>query len=353
MIPVHPAMIIAFDTALKDVLRAIDGGARGIALVLDAQRRLAGVVTDYDVRKAILDGIGLDHPIERYVNRAPVMARADSPKEELYELMRTTGKAPVPLVDAEGRLVGLETLFTVLDDGTVRRHDHVAIIMAGGMGTRLRPLTTSTPKPLLPIRDKPLLRIIIEDLKRYGFHRFYLTLHYGADQIERQFGDGEALDVSIQYIREEKPLGTAGALALLPADATELPFLVMNGDLLTRVNFESLLSFHTQSQHHMTVCIRRHGTEIPYGVVELQDDRVIGVREKPQQVCFINAGIYVLDREVLALIPAGRRYDVTELINASALQGSGVASFPIHEYWLDIGGHSDYERAHAEYERYF
>jgi len=352
MIPITRDFLLADDASLAATLQAIDKSGHGIVFIVDGEGRLTGVVTDHDIRKALLHGVALTDPVAPYVNRKPVVARAGTPRDELAGFLRAAGKLQLPLVDEQGRPIALETLSTLmeLDDGA---HGHAAVIMAGGLGSRLRPLTDHTPKPLLPIGDKPILQIMIEELRRYGFRDIYIALNHFADQIEARFGDGDALGVRISYLREQEPMGTAGALRLLPPGASGRSMLVMNGDLLTRVDFMSLLSYHAHSGLPMTMCVRQYRAEIPYGVVDIVDSRVVGVAEKPLQVCFINAGIYVVDRPVLDLIPPEGRYDMTELVGAAVGRHGAVGSFPIHEYWLDIGRQTDYERAHLEYERYF
>ncbi len=352
MIAITPEFLIKDGARLEEALKALDRSGRGIVMLVDGNGRLEGVLTDHDIRKALLHGATLQSSVDGHVNRRPIVARAGTPRDEVTRLLRAARKEQLPLVDEEGRPVALETLSMLLLNET-GAHEHPAVIMAGGFGTRLRPLTDNTPKPLLPIGEKPLLRIIIEELKRYGFRRVYVTLNYCADQIAEYFGDGTTLGVEIEYLREDEPMGTAGALRLLPREARQAPLVVMNGDLLTRVNFESLLSYHIQSGQHITMCVKQHGTEIPYGVVELEGSRVVAVKEKPMQVCFINAGIYALDAAVLELIPPDGRYDMTDLVSAAVERWQGIGSFPIHEYWLDIGRQDDYERAHLEYDRYF
>jgi dTDP-glucose pyrophosphorylase len=346
MIPVTDALCIKLEASIKDAIAALDGGEQGIALVIDDQRRLVGVLTDHDLRRALLNGAVLQAPIEPYVNQFPVIARADQPRQEIFELMRQTGRSPVPLLDASGRVVGLESLSSILRPGGLT--EHIAVVMAGGLGTRLHPLTLGHPKPLLPVQGKPVLRIILENLKAYGFQRVYIAVHFQREMIEEHFGDGRDLGLQIEYLREEQPLGTAGALALLPSRPAR-PFVVMNGDLLTHVNMESLLDYHVRAGGRFTMCVRSYELQIPFGVLRIDGSRVVALEEKPAHGYFVNAGIYVLDPEILDMIPGLKPLDMTDLIGEALRRWGSVNGFPIHEYWLDVGQHDDYERARRDY----
>lgn len=349
MIPLYETIFIGPEATLQDAIGAIDQGECGIALVVDDGLQMIGVVTDHDVRRALLSGEGLGSLIGPYVNCSPVTADADMPRERIYELIRRTGRSPVPLLDGEGRVVGLESLNSVLNSGGLG--GHTAVIMAGGLGLRLRPLTERVPKPMLPVRDKPVLQIILEKLRNYGFRRIFISVNHCRDAIESFFGNGGDMGLDIDYLREDRPRGTAGSLKLLPV-RPERPFMVMNGDLLTNVNFESLMRYHRASEQKMTVCTRPHEVRIPYGVVRLSGQQIVGLEEKPAHTYLVNAGIYVLDPEVLDLIPQKGSMDMPNLISETIDRWNSVGTFPIHEYWLDIGQHHDYERAHSEYADY-
>jgi NDP-sugar pyrophosphorylase family protein len=247
----------------------------------------------------------------------------------------------IPLLDSEGRLMGLATMSEL-----TRRRDLgiPAVIMAGGFGTRLYPLTESTPKPLLPVGSKPILEHIIEGLSGHGIRDIWLTTHFQSEQIRSHFGDGRGWGVRIRYIHEETPLGTAGALSLLP-EPFETSFLLMNADLLTRLNYRSLYQFHLDVGAVLTVCVKEYDVHVPYGVVEIDNGLVRSLQEKPINRFFVNAGIYVMTPQLLDAIPHGCRFNVTDLVQQYMTQGEKVASFPIQEYWLDIGQLPDYEQA--------
>jgi NDP-sugar pyrophosphorylase family protein len=320
----------------------MDAGAMAIALVVDGQGCLLGTVTDGDVRRGMLRGLRLEEPVSEVMHRAPVTAPHGSPKDELLLLMRQRQIEHLPITDAQGRVVGLELLSALL--GRPVKRENMVVIFAGGRGSRLRPLTDGTPKPLLDVGGRPLLSLMIDQMAAYGFRKFLIAIRHHADLLERQLGTGEQAGVLIDYLREPEPLGTAGALRLAKEQLTS-PFLVVNGDLLTKVNFEHLLEFHESQQFDMTIAVKAHEVRIPYGVVQLANGEVHDLEEKPIRSFFVNAGIYVLNPSVLAVMPTEGRYDMTDLIQDALQQKRRVGGFPLHEYWLDIGRRADYEAA--------
>jgi dTDP-glucose pyrophosphorylase/CBS domain-containing protein len=344
--PLKEAVLVGLDAHLRDVLLAMERGGYGITLFVDHGQRFIGLVTDHDIRKAFLQGVSLTDRVEPYINRSPVVARVEQPREEIFELIRRTERSPVPLLDSNGRVVGLEALSFFFKSSGLS--DHVAVVMAGGLGTRLHPLTLDRPKPMLPVQGKPLLQIILENLRTYGFRRVYIAVYFQRKTIEEYFWDGRAFGLQIEYLREKQPLGTAGALALLP-ERPARPFVVMNGDLLTRVNMESLMTYHVRADAQFTMCVRPYELQIPFGVVRVEGSQVVALEEKPVHGCFVNAGIYVLDPGVLDLVQGSEPLDMTDLIGTALKRWGSINSFPIHEYWLDVGQHDDYERARRDY----
>jgi dTDP-glucose pyrophosphorylase/CBS domain-containing protein len=334
-------------------IAALERGAMGIALVVEADNRLLGTVTDGDIRRAILRNVPLDGGVDELLVRPdnspyqhPITAPAGTPDDELLALMHIKTVHQIPLVDPGGRVLGLATLSEL-----TRRHNLgiPAVVMAGGFGTRLHPLTENTPKPLLPVGGKPILAWIVEGLCSHGITDIWITTHYQADQIRDYFGDGSRWGASIRYVHEQEPLGTAGALGILP-ERFATPFLVMNADLLTRLNYRSLYQFHLDVGAVMTVCVRQHSVQVPYGVVEVENGLVRDLSEKPSRHLHINAGIYVLSPELLDLVPPGQRCDITDLIQRLLSEGKKAASFPVREYWLDIGQMPDYRQAEGDIE---
>jgi len=328
----------------------MERNSAGIVLVVDAERRLLGTITDGDVRRAVLAGLTLDVPIDELLKRktaspyaTPSTVRVGAPREEILRLMEERSIRHVPVVDGEGRIVDLVTADQLIPREVIPLE---AVIMAGGYGKRLLPLTENTPKPMLHVGEQPLMELMIGQLRDAGIRRVNVTTHFEEDKIRDYFGDGNRFGVELNYVSEERPLGTAGALRLL--DAPREPLLIVNGDILTKVDFRAMLDFHKDHKADLTVGVREYDFQVPYGVVETQDARVIRVNEKPVYKFFVNAGIYLLEPALEEFIPAAERFDMTDLIEQLVAAGRTVVSFPIMEYWLDIGRLADYERAQED-----
>ena len=344
------SVLVGPTVPIHEAIRVMDVGAVAIVLVVDSDGRLLGTVTDGDVRRGILQGIRLENPVEQVMHHDPITAKQGSPIEDILYVMRQREIGHIPILDEFGRVVGLELLNKLIE--SPRQKDNYVVILAGGFGERLRPLTEFTPKPLLKVGNRPVLDVLVEQVASYGFRNFLIAVYYQAESIEGYFGNGNRLGVNIKYLREPMPLGTAGAIRLAQ-EHLKAPFLVVNGDLLTRVNFEHLLDFHILQNVDITVAVKEYEVRIPYGVVQLLNGEVCALDEKPCKSYFVNAGIYALNPSVLALAPERQHYDMTDLVHAALEAKRKVGGFPIHEYWLDIGVHEDYERAHVAYREHF
>lgn len=340
---------VSRSASIRETIRLIDASAMQIALVVSGDETLVGTVTDGDIRRGILAGVSLDEAVEKVMNRQPSICRQDDSQEEILARMRAGRLRHMPVVDDNGRLVRLLVLDEFL--APVAR-ENIVVLMAGGLGARLRPLTEDCPKPMLKIGGRPILETILLNFIEHGFRRFYISVHYKSDVITEYFGDGSRWGVAIEYLRESQKLGTAGALSLLPEQVIH-PVLVMNGDLLTRVNFGQLLDFHSSHTAPGTMCVREYDFQVPYGVVRINNNCVVGIDEKPVQRFFVNAGVYVLEPEALAQIPADTYFDMPSLFEKLVAQKKEAMVFPIREYWLDIGRLADYERANGEFEHIF
>ncbi len=343
------ATVVPSSMPLLEAMRVLDASGLQVLLVVDPDGRLAGTVTDGDVRRAILAQQPLDGPVLDASHRSPTTAPAGIGRAEARRLMRGAAVRQLPLLDEGGRPTGLELLEA--GERSPARPNPV-VIMAGGLGKRLRPLTEETPKPLLQVGGRPLLETIIDAFAEHGFSEFYLSVNYRADQVESHFGDGSAIGVRIAYLREDDFLGTAGAVSLLPS-VPDHPVVVMNGDILTRVDFRQLIEFHDRTAAEMTMCVREYDVEVPYGVVEVDGERITSLVEKPTTRHFINAGIYVLAPEVVAAVRPGEPTDMTDLAADVLAREGNLRAFPIREYWLDIGHLEDFERAQADFARHF
>ena len=339
------SILVRPGTPLDEAIAVLDREGLRIVLVVDESRRLLGTLTDGDVRRALLKHVPMNAAVEVAMFTAPTAASRIWSKERILSLMEKQGLLHIPVVDEQQRVVGLETLHGLLQK---RHRDNPVFIMAGGLGSRLQPLTDTCPKPLLKVGQKPILELILENFVNAGFHRFFVSTHYMPGMIRDQIGDGSRWGVSIRYVHEEQPLGTGGALGLLPHAEIDVPMVMMNGDLLTNLNFHHLLEFHETHAAVATMCVREYEHRIPYGVVQSEGHRINSMVEKPVQRFFINAGIYLLAPEFVREVPAGLRVDMPTLLEQQIERGRSVNMFPVHEYWLDIGRIEDFQRAQAE-----
>ncbi|NQZ58269.1 MAG: CBS domain-containing protein [Lentisphaeraceae bacterium] len=333
------AALITPQTPINQAVKHMDSEA---AMVIDPQGRLIGLITDGDIRRAFLAGAALDTPVSEIMTSNPITVPQKTSPMAITALMMQRKIRHLPVVDQDGQPVALELLKNKLEDFEPAG----AVVMAGGKGTRLRPLTLNTPKPLLKIGDQTILDNILQNLQQNGIKDVVLTVNYMAEQIQKHVGNGERHKLSVNYVQEEQELGTAGGLTLLE-NKPKASFLVMNGDLLTELDYRSLINFHRNNNSKMTVCVRRHKIQVPYGVVEMSDNKlnINKIVEKPQHEFLVNAGIYMLEPEVLDLIPKGQFFDMVSLMNAVSKNNWDVAAFPVLEYWKDIGQHEEIKEA--------
>ncbi len=338
--------LIGPEATLEEAIATLDREALRIVMVVSAERRLLGTLTDGDVRRALLKHMTLDVPVAEVMCITPRTAARDWSKERILADMEKYQLLQLPVVDQEGRVIGLETLHDLLNK---RHRDNPVFLMAGGFGTRLQPLTHNCPKPLLKVGEKPILELILENFINAGFHRFFISTHYMPEMIREHFGDGSQWGVSIRYIHEVEPLGTGGALGLLPHDEIDQPLFMMNGDLLTTLNFQNLLEFHQDHRGVATMCVREYEHCVPYGVIQNEGHRICSMVEKPVHRFFINAGIYLLSPDLVKSVAPGVRVDMPTLLEREIANGNDVNMFPVHEYWLDIGRMEDFKRAQQEF----
>lgn len=341
--------IISPKSSVREALECINRNG-SIALVLDAERRLLGTITDGDVRRAVLAGIKLDSPVQfllgardKAVYPQPITAPMSASVADLLRLMKERSVRQIPLLDDNGRVEDIALMQELIKEYDVPLK---AVVMAGGFGKRLRPLTENVPKPMLPIGDKPILELILTQLQNAGISKIQLTTHYKPDVIRRHFGDGSKFGIQIEYVDEHQPLGTAGALASVPV--SEEPMLVLNGDVLTHVDFKAMVAFHREHGADLTVGVRQYDFQVPYGVVRCDDADIREIEEKPTLNFFVNAGVYLLEPSAHRSVPHAQRFDMTDLIEKLKKDGRRIVAFPIVEYWMDIGRHVDYEQAQED-----
>lgn len=339
------SILVTENTTLLETMKVIDDSSMQFAAVVDESNILLGTVTDGDIRRGILRGEGLDVPINKVMNSSPISACIENTYSDCLNLLKKHKLKQLPIIDMDNRVIDI--MFAGEDLAT-KNNENTVILMAGGLGTRLRPLTENIPKPMLNVGSKPILETIIEGFKHYGFTNFIISVNYKKEIIQDYFQDGSALGVTISYIEEDKRMGTAGALSLLK-ERPSRPIFVMNGDLLTQINFEQLLQFHEETESAATMCVREYEYQIPYGVIETDGQQLVSIKEKPMQRNFVNAGIYVLSPEVFDYIPKGVFYDMPDLFKRLMDEPKNISAFPVREYWLDIGRMSDFERANSDY----
>lgn len=330
--------------SVKQVLEIIDSGAKGIAIVVDRDRYLLGTITDGDVRRALLSGINLDDNLKKIIHKNPVYATENMKKEEIKYLFIKKAVKEIPIVDKNKKVIDLVSIIDVLiPDGK----ENSVIIMAGGLGTRLKDLTEEIPKPMLKVGQDPILHHIINNFKQYGYNDILMSLNYKGEIIENYFQDGAAYGVKIKYIRENKRLGTAGGIKL-GKEYLNKPFFVINGDIFTNLNVESMMKFHKENRFDITIGVRKYSFQIPYGVINTSGKVVKSIKEKPSIDYLISAGVYCLNPNVLEYIPKNTYFEITDLINICIEKGLRVGRYEIKEYWMDIGRIEDYNQVNED-----
>jgi len=327
------AHTIITGTPILEALKKVNMPPIYTALIVDSENRLKGILSDGDFRRGLLNGHDLSNPVDVFMNHDPTTALDSTAQENAEYLLRSKSLACLPLVAQDG------TLKKLLISNSAQhksKEDNTAVIMAGGKGSRLYPLTKDCPKPMLKVNGKPILEILIEQCIQAGFSNFYISVNYLKEQIIDYFGNGDGMGASINYLFEDQPMGTAGSLQLLPKSINK-PFLVLNGDLLTNFNYRHVMQFHADHKPSATMCVREHLTQIPFGVVQTDGHRLIGFEEKPTYRQFVNAGVYVIDPDILSYLEPDTPTDMPTLLADVQASEQQVMVCPIHEYWLDIG----------------
>lgn len=333
--------LLPVTATLRETMQNLEDTRIKIAFIADEQGRILGACSDGDIRRALLQGKSLESPVKDVMNTSPILGDASESRENLQSMMRRKRLYQLPLVDEQQ----IAQKILLINDPRRRALDDVPVIlMAGGEGQRLRPLTEDCPKPLLPIGDKPLLERIISRFRDQGFKNFYISINYLGHMIEDHFGDGKRFDVNISYLKEDKKLGTGGALGLLPEHISG-PMLIMNGDLITELDFRALVDHHRSSASQATMCVREYMTAIPFGVVEFDADSYRQIVEKPTLKHHINSGIYCLSDSALSFVPKNTYYDMPTLFDDIKNVGGSCGVYKSTSLWYDIGNRAEYDRA--------
>jgi len=326
---------------LLEAMRSLEKSGIEITLIVDDHGHLVGTLTDGDIRRALLKGVALESPLAPHLQKDFTAVGPKTGRAEVLDLMQSRTISQIPIVDGDGRLVGIHLLHEVL--GAIVRPNW-AVVMAGGQGTRLRPLTETIPKPMIRVAGRPILERIVLHLVSFGIRRVFLSINYLGNVIEEHFGDGARFGCRIEYIREEKALGTGGALAELP-DPPTVPLVVMNGDLITQADIGAMLEYHLSGGQQVTLAVRRYFHTVPFGCVELDGERVSRMEEKPRLSRFVNAGIYVLDPHLVARVPRGQEFPLPGLLEQCIARGETVAAFEVEDDWIDIGQRDQLKQA--------
>lgn len=336
--------ILPANATIRQAIHNLDQVSIKIVLVVNEGGKLEGTISDGDIRRGLLKGLDLNSPITNIIHLNALVVPPEMGREMIMQLMVANKIQQIPVVNEHRHIVGLHLWDEI---ATLPMRANLMVIMAGGMGTRLRPHTESCPKPLLPVAGKPMLEHIIERAKSEGFSHFVLAIHYLGHMIEDYFGNGERLNVRIDYLREQSPLGTAGALELLNPRPSA-PFVVTNGDVITDIRYGELLDFHVRHDAAATMAVRVHEWQHPFGVVQTQGVEIIGFEEKPVARSHINAGVYVLDPDALNVLGANSHCDMPTLFERLQSQAKRTVAYPMHEPWLDVGRPDDLSQAIAE-----
>ena len=330
---------------IKAVVERLTHTEHKIVLIVDDNGYLCGTVTDYDIRQAILKDISFDSPITEIMSKHPIVMSNSLSSEQMDDLIRISGVDYIPIVDAQRRIAGIKFLRDLVR--AEKPLDMIAVVMAGGFGRRLMPLTEHTPKPMVTVGNRPLLFIILDQLIAEGFTKAYVAVHYKSEVIIQAVEQIPRYRDLITFILEDKPLGTAGALGLL-SELPRQPFLIINADILTQVPLAQMMQYHGRAGNMMTLATKVERHQIPFGVIDTDGARVVTVREKPRLEYRVSIGAYVANPDVLGLIPKGERLDMPDLVLRLIEQEKPVGVFPVHEYWVDVGTPEQRDRAEQD-----
>lgn len=341
-------ILVRPEASVLEALKVIDSAGHNCAIVVEEDGKLKGVITDGDVRRAILKHVSLNSEVSMIMNANPHSVPIGTSQAKINEIMRLRSIRQLPVLDDQRRIVDVHFLD---EHSAIKKFDNPVIFMVGGEGKRLYPLTKDCPKPLLKLGEKPILEHIVENFVAQGFYNFVMSVNYKAEMIESHFGNGEKFNCNISYLKETQPLGTAGSLSLI--GQVDSPAIVMNGDILTKTNFAELLTYHNKHEASATMCVRPFELQVPYGVISAAEDRISQIDEKPVHTFFVNGGIYVLNPEMFGFLESKEVIDMPGFFQRIIQNGHKVSPYLVREYWLDVGQFPDFERARQDFERFF
>lgn len=340
-------IILSQDSSIQEAIQALEDSHLRIVFAVDSNEIVTGVLADGDIRRALIKGSSLSSSIKHAINKDFIYLDEHASESEALALMQKMDILSIPVIQ-KGKVI---RLISINDFANQQHIENPVLLMAGGFGKRLRPLTDNCPKPLLKIGNVPIIEMILRNFINSGFRNFYISTHYKSEMIKDFLGNGASLGINIEYLDENEPLGTAGCLGLLPKDNMNLPLIMMNADILTKVNFLNLLAHHNKSASIATMCVRTCSHQVPYGVVNHSDNNELtNITEKPSYDYFVNSGIYVLDPQILKYIVKDKNLDMPDLLNKliSPKLNKKVNLYPLHEYWLDIGQIHDFDKAQLD-----
>lgn len=344
-------IILNPNDTIQKAIKILDKEALQLILIANKDKKLIGTVSDGDIRRALIKNLDMDTKLSKIMFTEPTYCHKDISEEKLLNLMKSKEVLQIPIVNKDLKILGLKTINNLIGNKNIipKKIDNPVLLMAGGFGKRLEPLTKKVPKPMIKITDKSLLEITLERLVDSGFFNFFISTHYKSEIITKYFGDGSKWGVNITYIKEKKPLGTAGSISLISKKLNK-PLLVVNSDLVTKANFKDIIKFHSKKKSAATLCVRKYDFQLPYGVIETKNGNATKITEKPLQKFFVNAGIYILNHNVLKTLKVNKKIHMTDLLSNIIKNNMKVSIYPIYEYWIDVGKIENLKKAKKEME---
>ncbi len=335
-------ILIKDNFGLDEIIKVLHSGGAQIVLVHDEHNRLLGTITDGDIRRALLKKFSTDIKAHQIMNVDPITVLDNVSDTHIRQIMSQKNLFQMPIVDSQKRIQGLKLLHELINN---KKFNNTIFILAGGFGKRLMPLTEDIPKPMLKVNNVPILENVISNCVSNGFNNFVISTFYKSDKIKDYFGDGKSKQVNIEYITEQKPLGTAGSLGLLSAKHLSDPIIVMNADILSKINLKELIDFHNNNESQLTICSKEYKMQVPFGVIISKNGVVERIDEKPDNIFHINAGIYVINPDLLTTVDGNSYCDMPDFIK-KLKRKTKIKLFPLYEDWQDIGNKSDFEKLH-------